>query len=142
MTLTNTFFHAQSQYTVYADIDPQSFKEQTAYQMMFNPFVAAETVARPRSILKASGNHVMGSLPPRANNAKKLSETACRYCTYDTSHFCRTCSGETSYIGVCNSALRGCWANHCKGEPFRSRKKHRWAKTVARQLAVVNSQGE
>jgi hypothetical protein len=142
MTLTNTFFHAQSQYTTYADIDPQSFKEQIAYQMMFNPFVVAETAARPRSILKASGNHVMDNLPPRANNPKKLSDTACRYCEHNTSHFCRTCSGETFYIGVCDSGIRGCWAKHCQGEPFRSRKKHRWTKTVARDLAVAMSQGE
>jgi len=142
MNLTNTFFHCQYKYSVYADMDPQSFKEQIAYQLIFNPFIAVETVARPRSILKSSGIHAMGDLPPRANNPKKLSETACRYCEYNTSHFCRTCSGEKFYIGVCNSGTRGCWAKHCKGEPFKSRKTFKWARTVAKELAVANSQGE
>lgn len=138
--LTNVFFTAKNMYPdVYSDLVPQMFKDKIAFALIKNPLLALEAVARPRSALKPTVCSLM-QMPYRKSSTgpiKKLKDTSCRYCRHNTSWFCRVCSTEKNYFGVCNVNTRGCMVKHLAGEPIHPTKKFRWGRTIMRAKAAT-----
>ena len=136
LVLTNTYFTAHGFYQeTYKDLSPQQFKDEIAWQMIQNPFLALDVVDRPVSILTTS-KHRWKRMPHRENGSKNFKDTTCRYCKKNTTWYCDTCSDHDNYFGICDSAKRGCMSKHLAGEKVPPRKKFTWKKTIAKQTTM------
>ena len=137
LILTNTYFTCQSFYPeTFKGLHPQQFKEQIAWQMIQNPYLASEGVQRPISIL-TTAKHRMVRMPLRPNGKKNFTDTKCRYCKKNTTWYCATCSGEKHFFGICNNSVRGCWGSHTAGDMLPKRKMHRWKRNMVMEGAMV-----
>ena len=137
MILTNVFFTAKYMYTdVYPELSPQEFKDRIAFALINNPLLATETVARPRSALKCS----LVQMPERASSigkGRRLKDTTCRMCQKNTSWYCRVCSTDKHFFGVCNVSTRGCMVRHVGGVKQDPKKRFRWGRTLLRAQAAI-----
>ena len=135
--MTNVYFTCQSFYPeMFKNLPPQQFKDQIAWQMIQNPFLAAEGVERPISILTTT-KHRMVRMPRRKKGKANFTDTKCRYCKMNTTWYCGTCSDEKHFFGICNSAARGCMGRHVAGDLLPKRKAHRWKKKLVIETGMV-----
>ena len=137
LILTNAYFTSQSFYPeTFKGLSPQQFKEQIAWQMIQNPFLASEGVQRPIGIL-TTAKHRMVRMPARKKGKANFTDTSCRYCKKNTTWRCATCSDEKHFFGICYSAARGCMGRHTAGDVLPKRKAHRWKKNMVMEQAMV-----
>jgi hypothetical protein len=115
LSAVNTFFTINYFFGMfYPDLHPQSFKEQLAYQMMFNPFLQSALFDRPLSAPKTCE---LIQLPMSGSKRRvgQHSATHCRYCKRSTQWACEACSDDQHWYGVCRVANRDCWLRHKTG---------------------------
>ena len=116
-TMVNVHFTVQYFYQAhYGTMRPQQFKDSLALQLLYNPWLDAEAVARH----VPSQRHKMLQMPHREHRPGATKNTKCRYCKMCTIMYCESCSNLRTgmYFGLCNSALRGCYEKHLRNEPL------------------------